>query len=142
MLLSVALVLDLVQFFFPLFFGFYNLLRAIIVCVRLRIGLWVGGRSWHATELNMEQVLWQLPIYLFCTQLEGAFTCFQDEMLKSFSVSNKLLYFDIRKHTRVMLCGVSRFSRQVWSSFNPENGWIGIAGQKSHKQDLTEVLFV
>lgn len=47
--------------FFPLFlmsqldvnrwfivFLLFHLLRAIIVCVRLRIGLWVGGHSWHA----------------------------------------------------------------------------------------------
>lgn len=35
-------------------FCLFHLLRAIIVCVRLRIGLWVGGHSWHAKEPSME----------------------------------------------------------------------------------------
>lgn len=34
--------------------SFSDFFRAIIVCVRLRIGLWVGGHSWRAKELSME----------------------------------------------------------------------------------------
>lgn len=65
-------------------------LRAIIVCVRLRIGGRLG---------ILRSPVWNKccdSYHLSHTLIQGVVTFFQDKMLKSFSVSNKSLYFDIR----------------------------------------------
>lgn len=77
-------------------FWLVNWLRAVIVCVRLRIGLVLaaifacrlapGGITWCETSWSR-----------FPPAVQGLVTCFKYKTMKSLDVSNKSLYFDIRK---------------------------------------------